>query len=165
MGWRKDGLLKDINDWGGPPNNDGVIKQVTINPDTTCGCDWVCEHRWRQIRNMVMFSNVVDGQPFTNWWDNGSNQVAFGRGNRGLIVFNIDDCYFLCILAYHAIIFNFANWSLLAHIVMLFLEIKLVTVVLELKSMFPEMALLIFLLVNPLKIRLSQFMLNLNYKI
>ncbi|EFB22518.1 hypothetical protein PANDA_020921, partial [Ailuropoda melanoleuca] len=81
----------DVNDWIGPPNNNGVIKEVTINPDTTCGNDWVCEHRWRQIRNMVKFRNVVDGQPFTNWWDNGSNQVAFGRGNRGFIVFNNDD--------------------------------------------------------------------------
>uniref|UniRef100_A0A2K6V3L2 Alpha-amylase n=1 Tax=Saimiri boliviensis boliviensis TaxID=39432 RepID=A0A2K6V3L2_SAIBB len=83
--------IKDVNDWIGPPNNNGVIKEVTINPDTTCGNDWVCEHRWRQIRNMVLFRNVVDGQPFTNWWDNGSNQVAFGRGNRGFIVFNNDD--------------------------------------------------------------------------
>ncbi|XP_073666305.1 alpha-amylase 2B isoform X7 [Tursiops truncatus] len=82
---------KDVNNWIGPPNNNGVIKEVTIKPDTTCGNDWVCEHRWRQIRNMVVFRNVVDGQPFTNWWDNGSNQVAFGRGNRGFIVFNNDD--------------------------------------------------------------------------
>nr|XP_045726894.1 alpha-amylase 1B [Mirounga angustirostris] len=82
---------QDVNNWIGPPNDNGVIKEVTINPDTTCGNDWVCEHRWRQIRNMVMFRNVVDGQPFTNWWDNGSNQVAFGRGNRGFIVFNNDD--------------------------------------------------------------------------
>ncbi|MBZ3888340.1 Pancreatic alpha-amylase [Sciurus carolinensis] len=82
---------QDANDWIGPPNNNGVIKEVTINPDTTCGNDWVCEHRWRQIRNMVIFRNVVDGQSFTNWWDNGSNQVAFGRGNRGFIVFNNDD--------------------------------------------------------------------------
>ncbi|KAM5257260.1 pancreatic alpha-amylase isoform 7-T7 [Ctenodactylus gundi] len=82
---------KDVNDWIGPPNNNGVTKEVTINPDTTCGNDWVCEHRWRQIRNMVVFRNVVDGQPFSNWWDNGSNQVAFGRGNKGFIVFNNDD--------------------------------------------------------------------------
>ncbi|XP_073906982.1 pancreatic alpha-amylase-like isoform X2 [Castor canadensis] len=82
---------KDVNDWFGPPNNNGVIKEVTINPDSTCGNGWVCEHRWRQIRNMVIFRNVVDGQPFSNWWDNGSNQVAFGRGNRGFIVFNNDD--------------------------------------------------------------------------
>ncbi|XP_020006677.2 pancreatic alpha-amylase-like [Castor canadensis] len=85
---------QDANDWIGPPNNNGVIKEVTINADTTCGNDWVCEHRWRQIRNMVIFRNVVDGQPFSNWWDNGSNQVAFGRGNRGFIVFNNDDWSF-----------------------------------------------------------------------
>ncbi|XP_032752542.1 alpha-amylase 1-like isoform X3 [Rattus rattus] len=82
---------KDVNDWMGPPNNNGATKEVTINPDTTCGNDWVCEHRWRQVRNMVAFRNVVNGQPFANWWDNGSNQVAFGRGNRGFIVFNNDD--------------------------------------------------------------------------
>ncbi|XP_036622621.1 pancreatic alpha-amylase-like [Trichosurus vulpecula] len=82
---------QDVNDWIGPPNDNGVIKRVTINEDTTCGNDWVCEHRWRQIRNMVIFRNVVNGQDFTNWWDNGSNQVAFGRGNRGFIVFNNDD--------------------------------------------------------------------------
>ncbi|KFO26902.1 Pancreatic alpha-amylase [Fukomys damarensis] len=81
----------DANDWIGPPNNNRVIKEVTINADTTCGNGWVCEHRWRQIRNMVAFRNVADGQPFSNWWDNGSNQVAFGRGNRGFIVFNNDD--------------------------------------------------------------------------
>ncbi|NWI94226.1 AMYP amylase, partial [Pitta sordida] len=83
---------QDINDWVGPPSNsDGSIKPVTINEDTTCGNDWVCEHRWRQIRNMVIFRNVVDGEPFSNWWDNGSNQVAFGRGNKGFIIFNNDD--------------------------------------------------------------------------
>ena len=43
------------------------------------------------FRNMAIFRNVVNGQPQTNWWDNQSNQVAFGRGNRGFIVFNNDD--------------------------------------------------------------------------
>lgn len=83
---------KDVNDWIGPPRNpDGSTRPVSINPDTTCAGDWVCEHRWRQIKNMVIFRNVVDGQPFSNWWDNGSNQIAFGRGNKGFIVFNNDD--------------------------------------------------------------------------
>ncbi|XP_004637021.1 pancreatic alpha-amylase isoform X2 [Octodon degus] len=82
---------QDVNDWIGPPNNNGATKEVTINPDTTCGNGWVCEHRWRQIRNMVAFRNVANGQPFANWWDNGSNQVAFGRGNKAFIVFNNDD--------------------------------------------------------------------------
>uniref|UniRef100_A0A3P9H2B9 Alpha-amylase n=1 Tax=Oryzias latipes TaxID=8090 RepID=A0A3P9H2B9_ORYLA len=43
------------------------------------------------VWNMVQFRNVVNGQPHANWWDNGNNQVAFGRGNRGFIVFNNDD--------------------------------------------------------------------------
>ncbi|XP_041503985.1 alpha-amylase 1-like [Microtus oregoni] len=81
----------DINNWFGPPNDNGATKEVTINEDTTCGNGWVCEHRWRQIRNMVAFRNIVNGQPLSNWWDNGSNQVAFGRGNKGFIVFNNDD--------------------------------------------------------------------------
>uniref|UniRef100_A0A8C5Q0H5 Alpha-amylase n=1 Tax=Leptobrachium leishanense TaxID=445787 RepID=A0A8C5Q0H5_9ANUR len=83
---------KDTNNWMGPPSNaNGSIKAVTINADTTCGNDWVCEHRWRQIKNMIIFRNVVDGQSFANWWDNGSNQIAFGRGNKGFIIFNNDD--------------------------------------------------------------------------
>ncbi|XP_056379383.1 pancreatic alpha-amylase-like isoform X1 [Hyla sarda] len=83
---------KDINDWVGPPSHsDGSTKAVTINEDDTCGNDWVCEHRWRQIKNMVIFRNVVSGQALTNWWDNGENQIAFGRGNVGFIVFN-NDC-------------------------------------------------------------------------
>uniref|UniRef100_A0A8D0GNC6 Alpha-amylase n=1 Tax=Sphenodon punctatus TaxID=8508 RepID=A0A8D0GNC6_SPHPU len=83
---------KDISDWFGPPSNsDGSIRSVTINANATCDNGWVCEHRWHQIRNMVIFHNVVDGQPFTNWWDNNSSQVAFGRGNRGFIIFNNDD--------------------------------------------------------------------------
>ncbi|XP_068605416.1 alpha-amylase-like [Brachionichthys hirsutus] len=83
---------KDQNDWMGPPSHgDGSTKPVPINPDQTCGDGWVCEHRWRQIKNMVTFRNVVNGQPHSNWWDNQSNQVAFGRGNRGFIVFNNDD--------------------------------------------------------------------------
>ncbi|XP_042319987.1 pancreatic alpha-amylase-like isoform X2 [Sceloporus undulatus] len=82
---------KDLNDWIGPPSNsDGTIKPVTINPDGSCGNGWVCEHRWNQIRNMVMFRNVVHRQPITNWWDN-NNQVAFGRDGKGFIVFNNDD--------------------------------------------------------------------------
>ena len=44
---------------------------------------------------MVKFRNVVDGEPHSNWWDNQSNQVAFGRGNRGFIVFNNDDWWVL----------------------------------------------------------------------
>ncbi|XP_051867127.1 pancreatic alpha-amylase-like isoform X2 [Pristis pectinata] len=83
---------KDVNDWVGPPSYpDGTTKPVTLRPDTTCGNGWVCEHRWRQIRNMAIFRNVVGEEPLMNWWDNGRNQIAFGRGARGFIAINNDD--------------------------------------------------------------------------
>ncbi|RXN12673.1 pancreatic alpha-amylase-like isoform X2 [Labeo rohita] len=83
---------QDQNDWQGPPSNsDGSTKPVPINPDSTCGDGWVCEHRWCQIKNMVAFRNVVNGQAFSNWWDNGSNQISFSHGSKGFIVFNNDD--------------------------------------------------------------------------
>ncbi|RXN25829.1 pancreatic alpha-amylase-like protein [Labeo rohita] len=83
---------QDQNDWQGPPSNsDGSTKPVPINPDSTCGDGWVCEHRWRQIKNMVAFRNVVNGQAFSNWWDNGNNQISFSRGSKGFLVINNDD--------------------------------------------------------------------------
>jgi len=79
---------KDINDWVGPPSTDGNTNSVTVNPDMTCGGGWICEHRWRQIYNMVRFRNVAQGTELNNWWDNGSNAIAFSRGNKGFIAIN-----------------------------------------------------------------------------
>jgi len=80
---------QDKNDWIGPPmdGSENIISP-TINADGSCGGGWVCEHRWRQIRNMVGFRNVVDGTLVTSWWDNGNNQIAFCRGNKGFVAFN-----------------------------------------------------------------------------
>lgn len=50
--------------------------------------EWICEHRWRQIYNMVKFHNAALGQSVVNWWDNGGDAIAFGRGNRGFIIIN-----------------------------------------------------------------------------
>ncbi|XP_071799755.1 alpha-amylase 1-like [Asterias amurensis] len=71
-----------------PRDPQGNTLSPVINPDDTCGNGWVCEHRWRQIKNMVDFRNVVVGQPLTNWWDNGNHMIAFGRGDKGFIVIN-----------------------------------------------------------------------------
>lgn len=59
--------------------------------DGTCGNGWVCEHRWRQISQMVGFSNAVLGTNVNDWWDNGGNQIAFCRGGKGFIAFNNDN--------------------------------------------------------------------------
>lgn len=75
----------------GPPQDDqGRIVSPAIHADNTCGNGWVCEHRWRQIYNMIGFRNAANGTNVNNWWDNGSNQIAFCRGNAGFVAFNGD---------------------------------------------------------------------------
>ncbi|KAJ1523467.1 hypothetical protein ONE63_001321 [Megalurothrips usitatus] len=76
----------------GPPAaaQTGDLVSPTVNTDDSCGSGWVCEHRWRQIYNMVGFGNVVALTPLTNWWDNQSNQIAFCRGDKGFVAFNND---------------------------------------------------------------------------
>ncbi|GLS25983.1 hypothetical protein GCM10007877_16980 [Marinibactrum halimedae] len=57
-----------------------------------CNQGWVCEHRWRGIANMVGFRNAtVDRWEITDWWDNGNNQIAFGRGGLGFVAINRED--------------------------------------------------------------------------
>jgi alpha-amylase len=68
----------------GPPSD--ASGRVT---DANCGNGrWICEHRWQAIANMVGFHNTVQGTPVTDWWTNGGNQIAFGRGNAGYLVIN-----------------------------------------------------------------------------
>lgn len=75
----------DFNDKDQPP----PYKQPDITTDGTCTNGWVCEHRWRQIYNMVGFRNAVGGASMTNWWDNGDNQIAFARQGKGFIAFTL----------------------------------------------------------------------------
>ncbi|WP_196139552.1 alpha amylase C-terminal domain-containing protein [Aliikangiella sp. G2MR2-5] len=58
--------------------------------ETNCSnSQWVCQHRWSNIANMVGFRNyTVDSWSVNNWWDNGNNQIAFGRGDKGFVVIN-----------------------------------------------------------------------------
>ncbi|MFF3273583.1 carbohydrate-binding module family 20 domain-containing protein [Streptomyces chrestomyceticus] len=49
---------------------------------------WKCQHAWREIASMVTFRNTAAGAPVTHWWDNGSNQIAFGRGDKAYVVIN-----------------------------------------------------------------------------
>ncbi|XP_033100291.1 pancreatic alpha-amylase-like [Anneissia japonica] len=77
-------------DEGPPSSYKGQTKSVTINSDNTCGNGWVCEHRWRQIKNMVKFRNVAEGTDVNNWWDNDNQAIAFSRGNKAFLVINND---------------------------------------------------------------------------
>lgn len=74
-------------DQGPPADSSGNIISPGINADKTCSNGWVCEHRWRQIYNMIGFKNAVGFDPITYWWSNGDQQIAFCRGNKGFIAF------------------------------------------------------------------------------
>ncbi|MFD5317235.1 alpha-amylase family protein [Streptomyces sp. NPDC127098] len=64
----------------GPPNNGRV---------NACWQDgWKCQHAWPEIESMVAFRNATSGQPVTDWWDNGNDAIAFGRGDRGFVAIN-----------------------------------------------------------------------------
>ncbi|MFJ2441968.1 carbohydrate-binding module family 20 domain-containing protein [Streptomyces sp. NPDC087658] len=64
----------------GPPNGGTV---------SACYSDgWKCQHAWREVASMVGFRNATRGQPVTNWWDNGGDRIAFGRGTAGYTAIN-----------------------------------------------------------------------------
>lgn len=73
----------------GPPKdaNDNIVSP-TIEEDGTCARPWICEHRWREIANMIHFNHIAGIAPVQYWWDNGNNQIAFGRGNRAFAAWN-----------------------------------------------------------------------------
>ncbi len=58
-------------------------------PDASCASSaWVCTQRWTEIAGMVGFHNAVAGTAVTNWWDDGNNHVAYGRGAKGYVTIN-----------------------------------------------------------------------------
>jgi alpha-amylase len=64
----------------GPPNGGRV---------NACWQDgWKCQHAWPEIKSMVAFRNATRGQTVTNWWDNGNDAIAFGRGTKGYVAVN-----------------------------------------------------------------------------
>ncbi|MFF9819261.1 carbohydrate-binding module family 20 domain-containing protein [Streptomyces sp. NPDC014006] len=64
----------------GPPNSGAVH---------ACYADgWKCQHAWREISSMVGLRNAARGEAVTDWWDNGGDQIAFGRGSKAYVVIN-----------------------------------------------------------------------------
>lgn len=80
----------ETSDQGPPADSKGNLISPQFNEDGACINGFVCEHRWRQIYNMIKWKNVAGNEPVRNWWDNWSNQIAFSRGNRAFIAFNLE---------------------------------------------------------------------------
>ncbi|MEV0124300.1 carbohydrate-binding module family 20 domain-containing protein [Streptomyces sp. NPDC050703] len=49
---------------------------------------WKCQHAWREISSMVKFRNTAGRAGVTNWWDNGGDAIAFGRGDKAFVAIN-----------------------------------------------------------------------------
>ncbi|MGV9988726.1 alpha-amylase [Streptomyces olivaceus] len=64
----------------GPPNGGRV--------DACWQSGWKCQHAWPEIEAMVAFRNATRGEAVTNWWDNGGDAIAFGRGGKGFVAVN-----------------------------------------------------------------------------
>ncbi|MET8896909.1 alpha-amylase [Streptomyces albogriseolus] len=64
----------------GPPNGGRV--------DACWQSGWKCQHNWLEIKSMVGFRNATRGQAVTDWWDNGGDAIAFGRGSKGFVAIN-----------------------------------------------------------------------------
>ncbi|WP_399137774.1 alpha-amylase family protein [Streptomyces sp. NBUA17] len=64
----------------GPPNGGRV--------DACWQGGWKCQHAWPEIESMVAFRNATRGEAVTNWWDNGGDAIAFGRGGKGFVAVN-----------------------------------------------------------------------------
>jgi len=71
-------------DAGPPAASDGTTTAVN------CSAGWACEHRRRTTANLVGFHNAAAGTGVTNWWSNGGDQIAFGRGSSAYAIFNRD---------------------------------------------------------------------------
>ena len=56
--------------------------------NTDCSNGWFCTDENQGVANMVGWHNAVAGQSVGNWYDDGSNLIAFSRGNRGWIAIN-----------------------------------------------------------------------------
>ena len=55
------------------------------NPTATAG-GWLCEHRRPFVARMLAFRRSAAGADVTNWWDDGGDEIAFGRGQNGVDV-------------------------------------------------------------------------------
>lgn len=81
------GFAFERSDQGPPADKSGNIISPNFN-SPNCDNGWVCQHRWLQVYNMIKFRNSVKDAPISNWWSDGSNQMAFARKGRGFIAFN-----------------------------------------------------------------------------
>jgi len=85
-------------DVGPPSDTMGNTQSLYVEGAATPACSeeiipppgsWVCEHRRGYVPGMLAFRKAtVAATEVTNFWNNGSNQIAFGRGALGFVAIN-----------------------------------------------------------------------------
>ncbi|MDJ0698487.1 MAG: alpha-amylase family protein [Woeseiaceae bacterium] len=70
----------------GPPTTEPVAAGATA-----CNEEWICEHRWPVIANMVAFRVATAGEPVENWQVHDESALSFGRGGSGHVAINASD--------------------------------------------------------------------------
>ena len=79
----------DVNDNGAPGAT--ATKVPDVDFDQACSTnsgDWNCQQRWTTTRGMIAFHNYVEGTGLNDWQDDGANNIAFSRGDKGFIAIN-----------------------------------------------------------------------------
>lgn len=71
------------NDAGAPQTGSGEVLDAVCGQGT-----FTCAHRWNETAHMVGFRNAVGTAGVVGWWDNGYDQIAFGRGDKGYVAIN-----------------------------------------------------------------------------
>lgn len=73
-------------------NTDAGPPSVGVSGGKYCqdGQNWVCEHRWPQIGNMVAWRNAAGTSAIANWATGTANQIAFSRNGKAYVMFNRD---------------------------------------------------------------------------
>jgi alpha-amylase len=76
-------------DVGPPSDASGATLPVACadaTPSPKSG--WLCEHRRPYVARLLAFRKAAAAAPVTNWWDDGVDAIAFGRGDRGFVALN-----------------------------------------------------------------------------
>lgn len=83
--------------WDGQDDDAGPRGPVDCDNADWNARNWVCQHRWGNISNMVGYRRaVIDAcQGFGDtlvdyWWSNGANRIGFGCMDKGYVVINND---------------------------------------------------------------------------
>lgn len=79
----------DVNDNGAPGATATSVPDVDMDKAcSTNDSDWNCEQRWTSTRGMIAFHNYVGDAEVTDWQDDGGDNIAFSRDDRGFIAIN-----------------------------------------------------------------------------